>query len=105
MGVKQIAFKIKWVHAVPLLGTLVLVLGTPFIDNPYYLDTLITILLWAGLAGAWNIVGGYAGQLSLGHGAFFGIGAYTSTVLFLRCDLSPFVGLLAGALLAMLVAV
>jgi len=105
MGIKQVAFKIKWVHSVLLLATATLVLGTPFIDNPYYLDTLITILLWAGLAGAWNISGGYAGQLSLGHGAFFGIGAYTSTVLLLTSDLSPFVGMFAGASLAMLVAI
>ena len=41
-------------------------------------DATILILLWAGLASAWNIAGGFAGQISLGHAAFFGLGAYTS---------------------------
>lgn len=70
------------------------------ITNNYYLDSLIVIFFWAAMAAAWNIVGGYAGQLSLGHTAFFGIGAYTSSLLFAGYGLTPWVGLLAGALLA-----
>jgi branched-chain amino acid transport system permease protein len=64
------------------------------------LDSAILILLWAALAGAWNICGGYAGQLSLGHAAFFGMGAYTSTLLFIDLNISPWLGMLVGAIMA-----
>jgi len=57
-------------------------------------------LLFAATAQAWNIVGGLANQVSLGHAAFFGIGAYTSTLLYLRLGISPWLGLPAGAVLA-----
>jgi branched-chain amino acid transport system permease protein len=62
------------------------------------------IFFWATLATAWNLLGGFAGQISLGHAAFFGIGAYTSTILYLSLGLSPWIGMFAGAGLAMLVA-
>src|SRR5208337_4754441 len=55
---------------------------------------------YAGLSQAWNLIGGYGGQLSLGHAAFFGIGAYTSTLLFFGTGLSPWLGALAGGVLA-----
>jgi branched-chain amino acid transport system permease protein len=57
-------------------------------------------LLYAATAQAWNIVGGLANQISLGHAAFFGIGAYTSTLLYLRLGVSPWLGLVVGAALA-----
>lgn len=67
------------------------------IKDDFYLDALIMIMLWAAVSGAWNIGGGYAGLVSLGHSAFFGIGAYTSALLFVRAGVSPWLGLLAGA--------
>lgn len=80
-----------------IVGCLVLLGVVPLIvDNPFYLNILIMTCLAAGMAGAWNILGGYAGQLSLGHAAFFGIGAYTSTLLYLRLGVSPWLGLVAG---------
>src|SRR6202022_3351218 len=63
-------------------------------------DVLVLTYLWAGLALAWNIAGGYAGLISFGHAAFFGIGAYTSTILLLSYGVPPWIGVLAGALLA-----
>ena len=78
-----------------LLGLLPLVLR-----DAYHLDTLVLTFIWAAYAGAWNLVGGYAGQFSLGHAAFFGIGAYTSSVLWVRWGISPWLGMWAGALLA-----
>ncbi len=63
------------------------------------------ILFYAAASSAWNLVGGYAGQLSLGHAAFFGIGAYTSTLLYLNFDISPWLGLLIGGALAMIFAI
>lgn len=73
--------------------------------NKFYQHILILIFLYAAVSSGWNIIGGYAGQLSLGHTAFFGIGAYTSTLLFLNLGLSPWLGILAGGALATLVAV
>src|SRR5579871_5843603 len=65
---------------------------------PSFRDVLILSFLFAGLALAWNIAGGYAGLISFGHAAFFAIGAYTSTILFLSYDVPPWFGMLLGAL-------
>ncbi|MFB0521842.1 MAG: ATP-binding cassette domain-containing protein [Desulfatiglandales bacterium] len=73
--------------------------------NPFYEDLIIMIFFWGTLAASWNLVGGFAGQISLGHTAFFGIGAYTSTLLWLKFGLSPWLGMFVGAGLAVLVAV
>lgn len=74
------------------------------VTNNYYLDSIIVVFFWGSMAAAWNLVGGYAGQLSLGHTAFFGIGAYASSILFARYALTPWLGLFAGAALAMVFA-
>ena len=63
-------------------------------------DIAVLTFLWAGLALAWNIAGGYAGLISFGHAAFFGVGAYTSTILFLRFGLTPWFGIWCGGLIA-----
>lgn len=70
------------------------------VGNQYAGDILIRTFLWAGLALAWNIAGGYTGLISFGHAAFFGVGAYTSTILLLNYGVPPWLGMLAGALLA-----
>jgi branched-chain amino acid transport system permease protein len=67
---------------------------------PFYIHIFIMLCFYAALASAWNIIGGYAGQLSLGHSAFYGIGAYTSAILAMRYGLSPWIGMLAGGALA-----
>ena len=68
--------------------------------NPYWLNIVTYTFLMAGLAGAWNIIGGFGGQFSLGHGVFFGIGAYTTVLLYTELAVSPWVGLVAGGVLA-----
>ena len=90
----------------PLLGlALVLALVVPLVpQNPFYQDMIIMIFFWATLATAWNLLGGFAGQISLGHAAFFGIGAYSSTILYLTFGLSPWFGMFAGAGISVLVA-
>jgi branched-chain amino acid transport system permease protein len=60
------------------------------------LNVFLLIFLFGYLAQSWNILGGFAGQLSLGHAAFFGIGAYTSTLLFTELGISPWIGMLAS---------
>lgn len=74
-----------------------------FVTHIFWLGLAITVLMWASLASAWNISAGLAGGLSLGHAAFFGVGAYTTTLLYLRLDISPWVGMFAGGLLAGLI--
>lgn len=83
-----------------LAGVTVLLAILPFFINQFQLTLLITLIYWAYLGTAWNIMGGYAGQFSFGHSAFFGIGAYTSTVLFLNYNISPWIGMFVGALFA-----
>jgi branched-chain amino acid transport system permease protein len=68
--------------------------------DAFFLDSLVLILMWGAAASAWNVAGGYAGQVSLGHSAFFGLGAYAAAVLGTRWGLSPWIGLVVGAVIA-----
>jgi branched-chain amino acid transport system permease protein len=77
------------------LGLLVL----PFYLNSYYLHFSIMLFFWAYLGQCWNILGGLCGQLSLGHAAFFAVGSYTSSLLFVELGLSPWLGMLLGGIL------
>jgi branched-chain amino acid transport system permease protein len=88
-----------WEHLAAVALFAVALLVPLLTGNLFLQDAVIFVLLWAGLAGAWNIAGGFAGQLSLGHAAFFGLGAYTSTLLKLHLGLSPWIGMLCGGLL------
>ena len=72
------------------------------ISSPFVIDIFIRVLLFAFIGVAWNLMGGYAKQLSLGHAAYFGLGAYTSTILLIRFDISPWIGIVAGGVVAML---
>lgn len=67
-------------------------------------DIAIIALWFAYLCLTWNIVGGFAGQLSMAHPVYIAIGGYTSTVLYLFFGITPWIGMFAGALLAMMLA-
>jgi len=86
-----------WFPAGSLLVALVLPL---VVHNVSWLNLAILVLMAAQAGVAWNIVGGYAGQVSLGHAAFYGLGAYTSTLLLLKLGINPWLGVLAAGLLA-----
>ena len=77
----------------------------PLLSADLYLQNLLimTFLLAIGASG-WNIMGGYAGYISLGNSAFLGLGAYTTGILAVRAGLSPFVGCLVGGLVSALAA-
>jgi len=80
-----------------------IMLGLPLaVPNPFAIDIFIRVLLFAFIGVAWNLIGGYAKQLSLGHAAYFGLGAYTSTILQIRFGISPWIGMMAGGVVAML---
>ena len=92
----------RWVG----LAAVALLLALPAVLGSYALSIFIFIFFYAYLGQAWNIVGGYAGQLSAGHAAFVGVGAYTAAVLSLSAGLTPWIGMfVGGALSAMLGAV
>ena len=77
-------------------GILVL-LAAPFItSNPFYQHLMIMVLFWTLLGASWNLLGGFAGQVSFGHAAFLGIGAYVTMLLYLSLGVSPLLGMLAG---------
>jgi branched-chain amino acid transport system permease protein len=71
------------------------------VRDSFILDSVILILLWGALSSAWNVAGGYAGQVSLGHAAFFGVGAYAAALMSARYHQSPWLGLLAGVALSL----
>lgn len=80
---------------------LIIVFGLPLIlRSPTYLHILVLLYLYAYLTTSWNLVGGFAGVLPLGHAAFFGIGAYTSTVLYVQYGVSPWIGMILGGVIA-----
>ncbi|MBI5066828.1 MAG: branched-chain amino acid ABC transporter permease [Deltaproteobacteria bacterium] len=80
-----------------LAAALVALLFPLVAARPTWQNTAILMLMTAQMGVAWNILGGYAGQVSLGHAAFFGAGAYVSTLLSIKLGLSPWLGMVAGA--------
>ena len=70
----------------------------------YHHRILTLVFLWATMGLAWNIISGYAGQISFGHQAFFGIGAYVTVLLAAKLHLTPWLGMLGGAGVAVLAA-
>ena len=91
---------------VSTLGMLLLIISTifvivsPMILTNYRLNLIITILRIAYLAQCWNLMSGYCGQFSFGHAAFFGIGAYVSSLLYTALGISPWIGMIAGMVVA-----
>jgi branched-chain amino acid transport system permease protein len=71
-------------------------LFAPLVANDYLLTVLILILYFAYIGQAWNIMMGFAGQLSLGHAIYVGLGAYVAALLFTRYGVAPWIGLLAA---------
>lgn len=85
------------------VGVLLVCLSIPFwLADPYILHVLIIMLLYAVLAMSLNIVSGMAGQISVGHAAFYGIGAYAAALLMLHCDLAYWPAALCAGLIAAL---
>jgi branched-chain amino acid transport system permease protein len=80
----------------------VLVMLPQVVTHSFAVDIFIRILLFSFIGVAWNLMGGYAKQLSLGHAAYFGLGAYTSTIMQIDFNISPWIGMIAGGVIAML---
>lgn len=90
-------------HAILIaIGIAALVALPMVVKSSFAIDILVRILLFAFIGTAWNLMGGYAKQLSLGHAAYFGLGAYTSTILEIDYNVSPWIGMVAGGVVAAL---
>jgi len=84
-----------------VVAVLVVCLLLPFVvEQDYQLNVLFRLFLFAALGLAWNLVGGYTGQLSLGHAAFFGIGGYGLALFTARLGIPPWPSLLLGVVAA-----
>ena len=82
----------------------VLMMAPPFLtSNQFLLHLAITVLLWTLLGVSWNLLGGFAGQVSFGHATFFGVGAYATMILYLQLGLAPWYGMALGGAAAVLV--
>jgi branched-chain amino acid transport system permease protein len=79
-----------------LAGLATLLVAAPAFAGDYLLTLLILILYFAYLGLAWNVMMGFAGQLSLGHALYVGLGAYIASALFVRFGVAPWLGLLAA---------
>lgn len=80
------------------------VLLAPQYLSSYRLNLIITILTTAFFAQCWNLMSGYTGQFSFGHAAFYGLGAYTSSILYVDFGVNPWIGLVCGMIIAGVVA-
>jgi len=72
------------------------------VHNPYLLHLFILTMLYAMLAGSWNLINGYGGIFTFGHQAFFGLGAYGSALLAMHLGLSPWITMWFGGVVAAL---
>jgi branched-chain amino acid transport system permease protein len=88
---------------VPLLVAMIALACVPLVTSAYVLHIAIQILLWGFVNTAWSLMGRF-GLLSLGHGAFLGIGAYVSPLLWNYAGVTPWLGIPLGVALAVLTA-
>lgn len=82
-----------------------ILITVPLLKNNYITYVVMQILFYAYLGQSWNIMCGYTGQLSFGHAVFFGIGAYTSSIVYIKFGVTPWVGMFIGGSLALIVGV
>lgn len=97
---------VRLIEGVPRRGLfllavlLALLVAAPLFAGDYLLTLLILMLYFAYVGQAWNIMMGFAGQLSLGHALYVGLGAYTAAALYVQFGIGPWIGLLAAAPIA-----
>jgi len=86
------------------LALVALLLFPLFVNSPYALHMMILLFLSVIMGESWNILGGYAGQYSVGHAAYFGVGAYTTMILMTAKGIPPWFGAWAGVVMVIGVA-
>jgi branched-chain amino acid transport system permease protein len=93
------------VAALVVGGAVLLLLPLVIAGQPFELRMATLVLLFATMGQGWNVLGGYGGQISIGHGLFFGLGAYTSALLSVKFGVNPWLGLPLAILVPTLSAV
>jgi len=102
----MIKFRKKDIYWCLFIVILILIPFLPVVANNSFIQhVLILILLFASMSQSWNIIGGYAGQVSFGHSVFFGIGAYGAGMAVVKYGMTPWPGILVGAITASIVAI
>ena len=94
----------KQITIIAILAGIAALLPLALGESPYFIGVLISVLMMAALSSAWNILGGYAGQYSFGHAAYFGAGAYTTMILISKFNFNPLVSMVAGIIVACIIA-
>jgi branched-chain amino acid transport system permease protein len=79
-------------------------LGSALVTDQYYKLMLTLVPIWAVMGLSWNILSGYSGLISFGHASFFGLGAYTVTLMFVHLDVTPWFGIPAGVVVGAIAA-
>ena len=94
--------KKNWFLLIVIIVTIVL----PFIlRSSYYRHIIILIIIWGTLGTAWNLLGGYTGQVSFGHATFFGLGAYGAGLLTFHLHISSWWGIITGPIVAVVIGI
>ncbi|HTG00110.1 MAG TPA: branched-chain amino acid ABC transporter permease [Nitrospirota bacterium] len=105
---KRLTDNKQGIAAIPaLLGIVIiaaLFLVPKFVQSTYALHMMILIFISIIMGSGWNLLGGYTGQYSVGHAAYFGVGAYTTMILLQYRHIAPWYGIWAGIVMAMIVA-
>jgi ABC-type branched-subunit amino acid transport system ATPase component/ABC-type branched-subunit amino acid transport system permease subunit len=86
----------RWVG--PVVGFAVFLVVLSFVEDSYLQRVLALLAFWTAISMAWNLIGGYAGQIFLGNAAFVGLGAYTATILLVEYNVTPWLGFIAAAI-------
>ena len=75
-----------------------------WVESPYALHIFILLFIAVALGESWNVIGGFAGQYSVGHSAWYGLGAYTAFILLQRKGIAPWFGVWAAVALSVIIA-
>ncbi|HEY3223215.1 MAG TPA: ATP-binding cassette domain-containing protein, partial [Pseudolabrys sp.] len=103
MAGKQRAFMRQYA-LIALFAVIYLVIGF-VVQNSYYQLMMTLVLIWATMGLGWNVLSGYSGMISFGHAAFFGLGAYTVTIAFVKFGVTPWLGIPLGILVGVIAGV
>lgn len=101
---KATAQILSWRTAVFTILLLALFLAPVYLQNEYAVRILVLVCIYGVASTGWNLLGGFANQISLGHTAFFGIGAYAAIIFQTTLASSPWLGMLTGIAVSVAVA-
>jgi ABC-type branched-subunit amino acid transport system ATPase component/ABC-type branched-subunit amino acid transport system permease subunit len=96
---------LMWQYALIVIFAVVYLAIGSLVRNSYYQLMMTLVLIWATMGLGWNMLSGYSGMISFGHAAFFGLGAYTMTIAFVKFGITPWLGIPLGILVGVVAGV